>query len=63
MALAVPPTRYPADLIILLILADDPGETHNLVTEQPKKAKELSRALQNHIARVGATAWQSGPNR
>ena len=54
--------NMPLESCQLYNMADDPGETHNLVTEQPKKVEELSRALQNHTAHVGATAWQSGSN-
>jgi arylsulfatase A-like enzyme len=39
-------------------LKDDPGEQSNLITNQPKIARELETALRAHIQRGGATPWQ-----
>jgi arylsulfatase A-like enzyme len=40
-------------------LKDDPKEQHNLATSSRKVFTELSKALESHIQRGGATPWQA----
>ena len=46
----VPPELYQ--------LKDDPLETTNLASQNPKKLNELSAALQTHMQLGGAVPWQ-----
>jgi arylsulfatase A-like enzyme len=39
-------------------LKEDPREQTNLISQQPKVARELETALRSHIQRGGATPWQ-----
>jgi arylsulfatase A-like enzyme len=43
----------------LFNLADDPSESHDLATREPKVRDRLARELQLHLQQAGATAWQS----
>jgi arylsulfatase A-like enzyme len=43
-------------------LKEDPQEQTNLISQQPKVARELETALRSHIQRGGATPWQPPGN-
>ena len=49
----------PFDQLELFHIAEDPGETTDLIDSQPAKAKELGRLLTDHTRRNGAVPWEA----
>ena len=47
----------PFDPLELFHLAEDPGETTDLIREEPAKAKALGRLLTDHTRETGAVPW------
>ncbi len=50
--------NLPTQELELFHLGDDPMETNNLATKQPKVFREMVRQMQRHIQRGGRVSWQ-----